>query len=134
MPIPSQAEYEQRELMNAHRRLREFEQASLADRKDAQAKFLDAMANDPALVGERMSWMLNGDYGRGEMQMAKRVVAAGGRTNKRAQLTHLIGAFEWQCPAAMAIAAWKKLTKAQQAALDAVVDMVIAEVGKEEES
>jgi hypothetical protein len=133
MAIPSQAEYERREAAEAHGRLQEIERAPLTDRKEAQAAFLDVMASDPALVGERIGWLLAGNYGWGQMQMAKRVVAAGGRTNKRAQLTHLIGAFEWMCPPVMAAAAWKKLTKKQQADLDAVLDMVIAEASKDEE-
>lgn len=132
MPIPSQAQYERREADEAHRRLLEIERAPLSDRKEAQAAFLEAMAEDPALVGERIGWLLEGNYGYGQMQMAKQVLAGGGRTNKRARLTHLIGAFEWQCPQVMAISAWKKMTKGQQAALDAVVDMVIVEAGKEE--
>jgi len=37
----------------------------------------------------------------------------------------MIGAFEWSTPSAMAIAGWKKLTKAQQSALDRAVNSAI---------
>lgn len=126
------AEYEFRSLLEARQRFRETEQASLSDRKEAQAAFFAAMADDPARVGERVGWLLSGDYGYGEKLLAERVIEAGSRTNKRAQLTHLIGAFEWRCPPPMVVQAWKKLTKRQQADLDAVLDVVIAEAKKED--
>jgi hypothetical protein len=119
----SPEEYEQREVRAAQQRIREVEKAPLADRKEAAAEFLEAM-RDPNLVGERIGWLLNGTYGYGPMVLAKRILGSP-RMNRRAALTHMIGAFEWQTPGAMAIAGWKKLTKSQQAALDRAVDAEI---------
>lgn len=116
------AEYEQNEAMLLMKRLREVEQPPLKDRQDAAAEFLKDLS-DPVLIAERIDWLLVGNYGYGEMQQAKRVVAS--RGNRAMHLTVLIAALEWQCPSRMAIAAWKKLTPPQQEALDKAVQKVI---------
>ncbi len=122
--VPSQAEYERNELLEAHRRLDEVEKAPLADRKEAAAEFLAAMRDHPGLVAERIGWLLDGNYGYGAMQKAKQILGSP-RMNRSAALTHMIGAFEWSTPNAMAIAGWKKLTKGQQAALEKAVQAAI---------
>ena len=95
-------------------------------------RFHEAMAEDPATVAERISWMLDGNYGYGQMVMAKEAVAAK-RMNREALLTQMVGVFEWQCPRDMSRAAWTKLTPAQKKALSAAVAVVIkhAESGEE---
>ena len=118
--LPSQSEYERNELAEANHKLREVDRAPLAERKEAAAEFLAAMRDHPAVVAERIGWLLDGTYGYGSMLMAKRVLGSP-RMNRPAALTHMIGAFEWSTPGAMAIAGWKKLTKAQQVALDKAV-------------
>ncbi len=122
--VPSQSEYERNELREAHRRLDEVEKAPLAERKEAAAEFLEAMRDDPGLVAERIDWLLKGNYGYGPMKKAKQIVGSP-RMNRPAALTHMIAAFEWSTPNAMAISGWKKLTKQQQAALDKAVLAVI---------
>jgi len=113
--------YENREAQEAFRQLREVENAPLADRREACAEFADAMKNNPSTVAERVGWLLDGSYGYGAMQMAKRVIASP-RSNQRVNLTTLVSAFEWQCPGRMAIAAWKKLSQAEKKALDDALD------------
>jgi hypothetical protein len=132
MPIPSQAEYEQNELRAASRHEREIDQAPLNDRKEAQRRFFEVMWTQPGLVAERISWLLDGNYGFGPMLLAKRLVASP-RSNRRAGLTLSVGVFEWMCPRRYGIAAWKKLPRQQQALLDAAVDVVI-EAAEQEES
>ena len=129
--IPSQAEYERREFNEANQKLREVEKAPLADRKEAAAEFLAAMRDHPQLVAERIGWLLDGNYGYGSMQMAKRILGSP-RMNRSAALTHMIGAFEWSTPSAMAIAGWKKLTKSQQAALERAVQSAIRDAESED--
>lgn len=128
---PSQAEYERRELADASQRIHEVERAPLADRKEAAAEFLAAMRDDPELVAERVGWLLDGNYGYGQMLMAKRVLKSP-RMNRSAALTHMVAAFEWQTPNAMARDGWKKLTKAQQAALEKAVQATIRSAESEE--
>ncbi len=130
MPIPSQAEYESNERLRAIRDESRIEKAPLADRKEAQAAFYEAMATDPAIVAERISWLIDGNYGYGQMQMAKQVVGSP-RMNREAALTQLVAVFEWQCPRRMAIDAWKKLTGPQKKALSAAIAVVINNVDAE---
>jgi hypothetical protein len=122
--IPSEVEYERSELREAQQRLTEVEKAPLAERKEAAAEFLEAMRDNPEIVGERVGWLLNGTYGYGQKMMAQRVLKAP-RMNRSAALTHMVAAFEWSTPNAMAVAGWKKLTKSQQAALDRAVQGAI---------
>lgn len=128
---PSQADYERRERSEAQQKLREVEKAPLAERKEAAAEFLVAMRDHPGLVAERIGWLLDGNYGYGSMLMAKQVLGSP-RMNRSAALTHMIAAFEWSTPGAMAIAGWKKLTKSQQAALDKAVEAVIRDAASAE--
>jgi hypothetical protein len=120
----SDEEYERRERREAQQKLNEVEKAPLAERKEAAAEFLVAMRDHPELVAERVGWLLNGSYGYGSMKMAKQVLGSP-RMNRSAALTHMIAAFEWSTPNAMAIAGWKKLTKSQQAALEKAVQTEI---------
>ena len=118
--IPSQAEYERRELTDAQRRLDEVERAPLAERKEAATEFFEAMRDNPEIVAERVGWLLGGNYGYGSMMKAKQVLGSP-RMNRSAALTQMVAAYEWSSPSAMTRAAWKKLTKAQQDALERAV-------------
>lgn len=129
--VPSQAEYERRELASAHKRLVDLRRAPLADRKEAQASFLEAIRDNPELVAERIGWLLGGSYGHGEKQVAMRVLK-NPRMNRSASLTQLVGAFEWQSPEDMSRAAWKKLSKREQAALERAVQAAIKRAENEE--
>lgn len=123
--VPSQADYERRERAEAQAKLREIEKAPLAERKEAAAEFFAAMRDQPEIVAQRVGWLLDGNYGQGSWQIAKQVLASK-RSNRTAALTQLAGAFEWQSPEAMTRAAWNKLSKSEQTALDRAVREVIA--------
>jgi hypothetical protein len=129
--IPSQAEYERRERQEAQQRLTEIEKAPLADRKEAAREFYFAMSDHPEVVAERVGWLLDGNYGHGAMQLAKQVLGSP-RMNRSAALTQMVAAFEWQSPSAMTRAAWNKLTKGQQAALEKAVQTAIKRAESEE--
>lgn len=125
-----QDEYETRELRGAHGKLSEVEKAPLAERKEAQQEFFEAMRDNPEIVGERIAWLLNGSYGYGSKLMADRIIASP-RMNQSAALTTLTAAFEWSCPAAMTAAAWKKLSPSEKAKLEANVKRAIKNAGEE---
>lgn len=129
--IPSQSEYERRELSDAQRKLTEVERAPIADRKEAAAEFFEKMRDHPEIVAERVGWLLDGNYGYGQMMMAKRVLGSP-RMNRSAALTQMIAAFEWSSPSAMTRASWKKLTKGQQATLEKAVQATIRSAESEE--
>jgi hypothetical protein len=117
----SDYEYEMRERAEFNRALGEPDKDPLSERKEACANFLDAMASKPELVGERIGWLIDGNYGYGSYKYARDVVIPNRRANRQAQLTHIIGALEWRCPVTMTMKAWHKLTPAQKKALDAAV-------------
>lgn len=112
--------------------MQEVEKAPLAERKDAAKEFFEAMRDTPDIVGERVGWLIDGNYGYGAMLKAKQTLAASKRANKAAQLNVLIAALEWRCPGAMAVAMWKKLTPAEKAKLDHAIQAEIKSAEKVE--
>lgn len=122
--LPSQQEYEMNERRLAQAKEKEVEKAPLSERKEAQRAFLEAMRDQPELVGERIGWLLDGNYGYGAMIIAKEILPRK-RMNREAILTHLVGVHEWQVPPRMSIAAWKMLTPSQQQNLDKAVKKAI---------
>lgn len=116
--VPSQHEYEMREARMYHAQVAEIEKAPLHERKAAAVEFHDAMRTEPSLVAERIGWLIDGNYGKGSYDAAKRVLAMSARANKVATLTQMIAQLEWQCPARMAAAMWKKLSASEKAQLD----------------
>jgi hypothetical protein len=124
MATPSQHEYEQREIREAQAQQRAVAKAPLAERKEAQLDFFKAMRDQPRLVGERVSWLLDGNYGYGSMLLAKRILHSP-RMNRVAALTQMIGVFEWQCPEDMTRQAWKRLTPGEKHELARAVEHAI---------
>lgn len=114
---PSDYEYEMREAQEYQKHLRDVENASLIDRKEACTNFFDDMCRYPDMIGERVSWLVSGEYGWGAMKAAKRIIKSP-RMNRVAALTQIVAALDWACPRKMAISAWKKLTTAQKSALE----------------
>ena len=129
--MPSQQEYEAREAQEFHKQLNEVEKAPLAERKEAAQAFYEAMAHDPAVVGERVGWLIAGNYGYGSMKAAERILAMSKRANKAASLTHAVAALEWRCPIRFAMQAWKKLTPDQKRKLDSFVKAEISSAASE---
>jgi len=126
MGIPSQHEYEQREIRAAQAQRAAVQRAPLRDRKEAQLAFFEAMRDDPALVAERLGWLLDGNYGYGAMMLAQTVLRQP-RMNRQAALTQMIGVYEWQCPEDMTRAAWKRLSPGEAAALGREVRVAISD-------
>jgi hypothetical protein len=125
-------DYERNELRLAGKHMDEVNSASLSDRKDAAESFYAAMKDDPALVAERISWMLDGNYGKGAQLKAEQVLASP-RMNQAAALNMLVASFEWMCPGRMAAASWKRLTPVQKRELDEAISVVIESATGEED-
>jgi hypothetical protein len=126
MAIPTQAEYEARERAQFRQQLADVDRQSLSNRQAARDEWSAAMITTPALVAERISWLLSGSYGRGSYTAALDVMAAP-RMNHAAWLGQTIAALEWNCPPAFARQAYVKLTAAQRAKLDTAIADIIAE-------
>ena len=129
--VKTDHDYETNELRLASKHMDEVDSAPLSDRKESAENFYAAMKGDPALVAERISWMLDGNYGKGAQLKAEQVIASP-RMNRAAALNMLVASFEWLCPGRMAAAAWKRLTPVQKRELDEAIEVVIANAGKEE--
>jgi hypothetical protein len=121
--MPDRA-YEMRELQEARRAEQEVDRAPLSERKENMQSFYESMRDEPETVAERIDWVLTGNYGYGQMLVARQATK---RTNRPALFTQLVGVYEWRCPRRMAVDAWKKLTKVEQAKLQLAVEAVVAE-------
>lgn len=91
-----------------------------AEIKAAALEFADAMANNPAIVAERIGWLLNGSYGRGSYDAACRV-AKNPRMNREAWLVQVIGSLEWMAREVDTRKAFNAMTDAQKAILNSAV-------------
>lgn len=129
--IPTQQEYEAREFRQAQRKEHEVEHAPLSERKEAQSEFLSVMRERPDIVAERIEWLLEGNYGFGQMKMAQGI-ADSPRMNREAGLTQMIAVYEWNTPRRMAVDAWKKLTSAEKSKLSKAVAKAISNYEKRE--
>ena len=107
-PIPSQRDYEMRELMAFRKQMEEVERLPLAERQGNAMEWFKDLMDDQKLIAERVGWLLNGSYGKGSFDSACRVLASP-RMNQVAWCAITIANLEWRCPAKMAIASWKKL-------------------------
>lgn len=121
--IPSQQEYEEREAREFRRQMSAADKGSLAERREAAASFAEAL-RDPALVAERVRWLMEGCFGHGAMQAARGIVEAK-RMNRAAALTQIVCALDFLCPVRAGIAEWKKLAPAEKTALAAAVNREI---------
>ena len=109
------AAYETHELSRALQAIRDREQATLADRREARVDYAEALRL-PGLVAERIGWLLGGSYGYGEMRLAERI-AGNPRCNRVAGLSLLVASCEWQCPGRFAAEEWHRLTQDEQVLL-----------------
>lgn len=120
---PSDREYEEREAREFQRQMKAADKGSLAERREAAASFAEAL-RDPPLIAERVRWLVEGCFGYGAMQAARRIVEAK-RMNRTAALTQIVCALDFMCPVQAGIGEWKKLAPAEKSALAAAVNREI---------
>lgn len=117
--------YNNNELHQYHKQLREIDQQSKQDKAEARADMLNWLNNDAAHFGERAGWILNGSYGYGPFYAALQILNMSERANKRAALFGMLAALECRVNQRDANAIYNKLTGAQQAALNAAIQKEI---------
>ena len=121
--------YNNNELHQYHKQLREIDQQSKQDKAEARADMLNWLNNDAAHFGERAGWILNGSYGYGPFYAALQILnmseRANKRANKRAALFGMLAALECRVNQRDANTIYNKLTGAQQAALNAAIQKEI---------
>lgn len=123
--IPTQTQYEQNEARELSSKLHGIEYAPLAERKEGQHDWFEAMSERPENIARNVNWLLTGNYGFGALQRAESILAMNANANKVAQLALLVAALDWNCSQAFAIRAWKDLTKAQQDRVNALIQKEI---------
>jgi hypothetical protein len=128
-PINYRDDYHRRTLSEAVAKINEVNHLPISERKENAAEFLRDLKH-PAMIAERVKWLIDGSYGHGEMLKAKQIIASP-RMNRRGSLTHLIGIYEWNTPIDMGVAQWKKLSHPEKIALDAALDRVIKDAEQE---
>ena len=126
-----QKAYEDQEIRLYHKQVEEVAKAPLNDRKAGAKEWFESMRDTPKTVGERVGWLLAGSYGYGSYVKARQIAASKGM-NRVAALGGMIAELEWQCPSRMAADEWKKLTPAQQHAVNTAVAKEIQNWEEEE--
>ena len=94
------------------------ERAPRAEQREAAEEFADAL-RDPSLIGERVGWLLMGDYGQGAFLEARGQLDSS--RNPEALLLRMIAIAEWNATARDATNAWKSLTASEKMALDRAI-------------
>ena len=113
-------DYERREVDSFLSEVRAKDRLPLSERKENAARLFHDMKSDPAVVAERVGWLLNGSYGYGGMIKGKKA-ASSKRGNREVQLVMMTAAIEWGVPARMVAAEWHKLTPAEKRRLNALL-------------
>ena len=120
-------QYESLEHSRAIGQLNQLASAPLRDRQEARTAYHTAMRDDPELVAERIEWIIEGTHGYGPMLIARAILEGSDRSNKAAQLSHLVAGFEWLCPSRFARAAYLKLSTEEKQRIDELINQVIKE-------
>lgn len=123
--IPTQAQYEAREQAEFIRQRNAPMLQTKQEWHETAKEFAADMANKPELVAERVSWLLNGSYGYGSYQQARKV-AANTHMTREAWMVQVIGALEWGCREVDTRRAFNRMTAEQKAKLNALVLAEIA--------
>ena len=124
-------DYDAQEARRFRADLQRAEEGSLAERRAARDEWKRDLLN-PALIAQRIGWLIEGNYGYGAHKAAREVLASSTRMNKPAWLGITIAAIEWQCPNAFARQAWNALSPADKTALTLAITQVITDYENEQ--
>ena len=117
-------DYERREVEDFRRQVAAVDKLPLSERKENAREFQETLQNDPALVAERVGWLLNGSYGRGAYTQAMQVTTSP-RMNQSAWLVQTVAALEWQVPPRMTAQAWHTLSAGSRRHLESLIQREI---------
>jgi len=125
MNIPTQKEYEEREIKMYFRQLEGVEKSSKQDRIYGFKSMLETVKNDPAIIAERITWILNGSYGFGAYIMSKRILKE--TKNPNYHLFHILAHLEYLTSDYYASKIYRSLSKQEQDNLNELVTQEIDE-------
>ena len=120
-----QKEYYEAEILRAKKRFTENEKIRRQERSEV-FKTLDGM--DTETLQERIEWLLGGNYGYGEMQIALQHVAKGKKSkryNRNANLFVLICNLEWLSPSRVTQKFWRSLAQRKQEEINQAIDRAV---------
>jgi hypothetical protein len=123
--IPTQAEYEQRELQRHFAYQAELPSLPMAERKENAARMAKTIREEPETFATRLEWLIEGCYGKGSQMAAERILSASKRTNKNAALFYLLADYEYRTGQYFATKTWHGLTEAQQATVNDLFSKII---------
>jgi len=129
-PASEKAAYERREIMEFLNGLRRTEKLPLSERRENAARFAADLHRDPALIAQRVGWLLDGSYGYGSYVKAHQI-AHSPRMNQGAWLLVTIANLEWGVPGKMTIQVWRTLTQKQRLHLDKLIKKEIKDAIEE---
>ena len=123
-------QYHDQQMSCVYNRLEQIEKAPLHERREARKEWTETLRL-PDILTRNTEWLLHGDYGYGEMQLALKALE---EKQKHVHIARLLAAFDDGCPARFAALAWKALTpEEQQAANDAILAGIENHLRHEEE-
>ena len=122
--MQTDAEYLAREAQVFRSDLVRVESAPLSDRREARAAWGESLRNQPELIGERVTWLLDGCYGKGSYDAAHEV-ASNPSMNRVAWMGQTIAALEWHCANRDARKEWLALPIGKRKAVGRAIQKAI---------
>lgn len=121
--LPTREQYEAREMAEFRRQLADVD-------LEGGREFKEAMTKEPALVAQRVSWLLSGCYGWGSCHAAHDVLG-NRRMNREAWMVSTIGALEWKSNPRTTFRNWRAMSWKEKRALGVAVRKVLASAVRE---
>lgn len=104
----------------AYNRIYTLEKLSLAERKQARSRWVEAMKNEEIIEGI-IEGLFIGEYGEEEYYAACLIMCMNANANHAAKFGELIAGVEYGCPPSFARSGWKMLSIQEQANVNAAV-------------
>ena len=125
-------EYHDREMKRLFKRIEDIEKAPLSERREGREDYLRGLRDNPDIIAERVTWILNGAYGYAEQFRAKYILENCKRKSAVVQLAYLVAAFDDSCPQVFAAQAFKKLMPEQQEKINNLIAQEVEDWEKEQ--
>lgn len=110
-------QYHDQQMNRAYNHLEQIEKAPLDERREARKEWTETLKLLDILT-RNTEWLLGGNYGYGEMQLALKALE---KKQKHVYIARLLAAFDDGCPARFAALAWKTLTPEEQQAANMAI-------------
>ena len=124
MTIPTQEQYEDREITMFFKKIEDVKRLPIAERRENRERMLDHLSGDLKHFGDSVSWLIEGSYGFGAQLKAKQALE-NKRFNRRAWLFNHVALIEYQIDSSMASRVWNSLAKEAQDQINMCLDDVI---------